>query len=69
MAKRDPRFDPQPGDILTPVTVTPNDQPREVTHRPPGSVAYRTATNRPITHCMLLTWREWCQRTGAKANR
>lgn len=67
---RDPRYDPQPGDVLTPANITNSDIPRYVTSRPDKStVAYRIAPNRPITHCLLLSWQDWCRRTDARASR
>jgi hypothetical protein len=61
--ERDPKTDPQTGDILR-ATIYTNGRERHVTGRLGSRVLYEAVspTNRRVRQCTLRMWREWCER-------
>lgn len=58
---RDPKIDPQPGDIVR-ATQFKNERERHVIARRGGDVDYLavTSANSVQKNCWISTWQSWC---------
>lgn len=60
-ADRDPRIDPQTGDIV----ISSTGIRRYVTYRNGGNVSYAGRVKLKCI-CCISTWREWCRKNNAE---
>jgi len=70
LPERDPRIDPQPGDMIRKVMPSGKAADRFVTGRKGNEIYYATRQVRvPIKNCWITTWQTWAVGTvvGARA--
>jgi hypothetical protein len=65
---RNPAIDPEPGDHVRPTSIEfPNALSRLVVARSGDTITYTlpSVKSKP-TMTLLLSWREWCEKVGAR---
>jgi|688.fasta_scaffold2424584_2 hypothetical protein len=55
MQTRDPRIDPQPGDVVK------KGKTRRVNHRKGDEVFYMSGGSMVERSCWITTWQDWCR--------
>lgn len=58
---RDPKIDPQAGDIAVKITAKGRKLQRIVTRRAGNEVYYKTSESGAEKNCWLTTWQDWCR--------
>lgn len=58
---RDPKQDPQPGDVVSKTNMKGKTTKRTVTRREGNNIYYRTKPEGKECLCWIATWWEWCR--------
>lgn len=69
---RDPRLDPQPGDVLCATSPTGKQLFRTVTGRKGGDIYYTSgvtiAGKTKVKNCWISTWMDWASKAQVKVH-
>ena len=60
-ATRDPKQDPQPGDVVIKTNMKGKQTKRTVTGRKGNDVYYTTKDGGKVNNCWITTWWDWCR--------
>ncbi len=66
MSDRDPRLNPQAGDVIEKSTNIGTTLTRTVVRRENNDIFYTSGDNVKVRKCWISTWMEWCRDSEVK---